>query len=48
MNPKAACLKRREEEKIGEEAPEKRLSLGGINEGSKRGNRRPQTNSRRG
>ena len=28
MNPKAACLKRREEEKVEEEAPEKRALPG--------------------
>ena len=28
MNPKAACLKRREEEKVEEEAPEKRAVPG--------------------
>eukprot|EP00794_Sanderia_malayensis_P019415 gene19415-21339_t len=43
LNPKAACLKRREEEKIGEDTPEKRMQLGGMMEGSKRGNRRPQS-----
>jgi len=49
LNPKAACLKRREEEKIGEDAPEKRMAMGSLSEGSKRGNRRaPASNSRRG
>eukprot|EP00112_Aurelia_sp_Birch-Aquarium-sp1_P001697 Seg1184.2 transcript_id=Seg1184.2/GoldUCD/mRNA.D3Y31 product="Transcription factor 12" protein_id=Seg1184.2/GoldUCD/D3Y31 len=49
LNPKAACLKRREEEKIGEDTPEKRMAMGALSEGSKRGNRRPPaTNSRRG
>ena len=49
LNPKAACLKRREEEKIGEDTPEKRMAMGSLSEGSKRGNRRaPASNSRRG
>lgn len=49
LNPKAACLKRREEEKIGDDTPEKRMAMGSLSEGSKRGNRRaPATNSRRG
>ncbi|XP_065063748.1 transcription factor 12-like isoform X3 [Rhopilema esculentum] len=49
LNPKAACLKRREEEKIGEDSPDKRMAMGALSEGSKRGNRRaPSSNSRRG
>jgi len=42
LNPKVACLKRRgDEEKLNEDS-DKRMSLGGGIDGSKRGGRRPQ------
>lgn len=41
LNPKAACLKRRgDDEKMHED--DKRMNLGGLVEGGKRGGRRPQ------
>ena len=40
LNPKAACLKRRgEEEKLGEEPPDRRMALG-MGDASKRGQQR--------